>query len=218
MIKILTGFQCIMLYRMMLAAVCGLAVGYERKYHLKSAGVKTHVIVSLASALMMEVSKYGFSDLAAGDGSRVAAQVVSGISFLGAGIIIKRNQNVEGLTTAAGIWMMSGIGLAIGAGMYGIGCACTVLYILFNFGIRFLEKRHKTYQGNYQICINSPEGIQKMLYASEEGKVIEYTVKKEENRVFLIILSMLFPNRKMQELWEIKMMSDNCVKSFEKQG
>lgn len=216
--EILTGFEFILFYRMLLAAGCGLAVGYERKYHLKSAGVKTHVIVSLASALMMEVSKYGFSDLAAGDGSRVAAQVVSGISFLGAGIIIKRNQNVEGLTTAAGIWMMSGIGLAIGAGMYWIGCACTVLYILFNFCIRFLEKRHKTYQETYLLEIDSADAVRKIIRECGKGKVMENTVKKEGDSLFMVSLFLVFADRKAQEDWELDVLSDSHVRSFEKQG
>lgn len=217
MTKILTGFEFVLLYRMILAAICGLAVGYERKYHLKSAGVKTHVIVSLASALMMEVSKYGFSDLASGDGSRVAAQVVSGISFLGAGIIIKRNQNVEGLTTAAGIWMMSGIGLAVGAGMYGIGCACTALYILFNFCIRFLEKRYKTYQESYLLRTDSAKTVQWILQSCKEGKIVENSVKKDEDS-FAVALSVLFPDRRSMEIWEIRMLSDAHVDLFERQG
>ncbi len=94
------------------------------------------MIVALASALMMIISKYGFSDVGDYDAARVAAQVVSGVSFLGAGIIIKKNQSVEGLTTAALIWGMAGIGLALGAGMYSVGMAATGLYLGMSYMVR----------------------------------------------------------------------------------
>lgn len=95
--------------RILLAAVCGACIGYERTNRLKTAGIRTHVIVSLAAALMMIISKYGFSDILAVhnvglDPSRIAAGVVTAIGFLGAGIIFVHNQSVSGLTTAAGIW------------------------------------------------------------------------------------------------------------------
>ena len=88
-----------------------------RKNRNKSAGIRTHAIVAMGSALMMVVSKYGFADIAEigkFDGSRIAAQVVSGVGFLGAGIIFVRNNLVSGLTTSAGIWATAGVGLAMG--------------------------------------------------------------------------------------------------------
>ena len=101
--------------RLILAAVCGGIIGYERTNRGKGAGIRTHSIVSLASCLMMLVSKYGFADMdVLGDGSRIAAQVVSGVGFLGAGMIyFNGRHSVKGLTTAAGIWATSGIGLAL---------------------------------------------------------------------------------------------------------
>ena len=94
--------------RVMLAAVFGGVIGYERKNRLKEAGVRTHMIVCLGSALMMVVSKYGFADVIAqgrnADPSRIASQIVSGIGFLGAGMIFIQKSTVKGLTTAAGIW------------------------------------------------------------------------------------------------------------------
>lgn len=130
--------------RILVAAFCGALIGVERVRRFKDAGVRTHIMVALASALLMIVSKYGFADLAAADGgffagtsgadaSRIASQVVTGISFLGAGVIFKLGSSVKGLTTAAGIWATSGIGLAIGAGMYFEGVFVTVLIILFQF-------------------------------------------------------------------------------------
>ena len=138
--------------RLLLACCCGAAIGVERSRHFKEAGVRTHVIVCMGAALAMIVSKYGFVDLTLADGSafygtrgadpaRIAAQVVSGISFLGAGVIFKREGLVRGLTTAAGIWVTAAIGLAVGSGMLLIGlfaalivCILQVLMHKYIFG------------------------------------------------------------------------------------
>lgn len=130
------SYQAIFFLRLLLACICGGMVGYERTNRGKGAGIRTHIIVALASALMMLVSKYGFADMAdfeaikATDRSRVAAQVVSGVGFLGAGMIyFNGRHSVKGLTTAAGIWATAGIGLAIGAGMYAMGILTSVLIV-----------------------------------------------------------------------------------------
>ena len=124
--------------RLIVACACGALIGVERSRRFKEAGIRTHIIVCCASALMMIVSKYGLADLtnAAGvafngtrgaDSARIAAQVVSGISFLGAGVIFKHGSSIKGLTTAAGLWATAGIGLAVGAGMYVLGVFTTAL-------------------------------------------------------------------------------------------
>ena len=110
-------------------------VGLDREYRAKEAGYRTHFLVSLGSALIMIVSQYGFTEVLGKEGigldpSRIAAQVVSGIGFIGAGTIILNKQIVRGLTTAAGIWATAGIGLAIGAGMYGLGVSATILTLI----------------------------------------------------------------------------------------
>lgn len=104
--------------RIVIAGICGIFIGLERKNRSKEAGVRTHFVVACASALMMIISKYGFCDLVSGadsmrgaDGARIAAQVVSGIGFLGAGMIFVHKNTVTGLTTAAGIWATSGVHL-----------------------------------------------------------------------------------------------------------
>ena len=139
---ILVEFEYVL--RIIIAGICGAVIGYERKSRLKEAGVRTHFIVALASALMMIVSKYGFSDLSEGttglrgaDPARIAAAIVSGVGFLGAGAIFVRKQIIQGLTTAAGIWATSGVGMAIGAGMYFIGIASAVIILLVQI---FLHK------------------------------------------------------------------------------
>ncbi len=119
------------LLRLLISIACGFVIGFERKNRNKEAGIRTHVVVAVASCLMMIVSKYGFNDLATErfDGSRIASQIVSGIGFLGAGMIFVHKNSVKGLTTAAGIWATSGIGMAIGSGLYFVGIVTTMLLV-----------------------------------------------------------------------------------------
>ncbi len=113
----------------LVSVVLGFAIGFERKLRYKEAGIRTHTIVCVGSALIMVVSKYGFGDSAEADASRVAAQIVSGIGFLGAGIIVYRRHEIRGLTTAAGVWATAGVGMAAGAGLYGVAVGSTVILI-----------------------------------------------------------------------------------------
>ena len=113
--------------RLLLSAALGALVGLERSKRQKEAGVRTHCIIACTSALFMILSKYAFMDLVdisgirGADPARIAAQVVSGISFLGAGVIFKNGNSIRGLTTAAGMWGTAAVGMAIGAGMYWVG-------------------------------------------------------------------------------------------------
>lgn len=141
-------FRLELLLRLVVAGACGSLIGYERKNRLKEAGLRTHMIVALGAALIMIVSKYGFADVLGLksitlDPSRIAAQVVSGIGFLGAGIIFIRKQTISGLTTAAGIWATAGVGMAIGAKMYFVGISATLLVlavqIIFHKDFRWLH-------------------------------------------------------------------------------
>lgn len=133
-------WQIHLIFRMLIAGLCGIAIGFERKNRAKEAGIRTHCIVACASALMMIISKYGFGDLLDGtiyqladvrlDPSRMAQGIVTGVGFLGAGIIFIQRGAIRGLTTAAGVWATSGIGMAIGSGMYIIGISGTALVLL----------------------------------------------------------------------------------------
>ena len=114
--------------RLALAAALGMVIGVERTYRAKTAGIRTHFLVALGSALFMIVSRYGFDG--AGDPGRVAAQIVSGIGFLGAGTIIMQKHVVHGLTTAAGMWVAAGIGMASAAGLYSVAVISTVLALI----------------------------------------------------------------------------------------
>ena len=115
--------------RLLAAMAMGGLIGLERELRAKDAGLRTHFLVALGSALFTLVSQYGFgADLK--DSSRVAAQVVSGIGFLGAGTIIFQKNVVHGLTTAAGLWVTAAIGLSCGTGMFAVAGATTVLVLL----------------------------------------------------------------------------------------
>lgn len=126
------------LLRVIVAGLCGLLIGYERTARMKMAGIRTHTIIAMAAAVMVIISKYGFLDVLVSesvkvDPSRVASGVVSGIGFLGAGIILNRKTSVSGVTTSAGIWATLGIGMAIGAGMWVLGIGSTLILLVVQY-------------------------------------------------------------------------------------
>mgnify|MGYP000675893301 CR=1 FL=1 len=139
-------------FRILIAGICGGLIGYERNNRLKEAGIRTHLIVALAAALIMVVSKYGFSDVTtlkgvALDPSRIAAQIVTGVGFLGAGtILVTKSHEIKGLTTAAGLWAVSIIGTAIGAGFYTGGTVCYAFILLAMNVLRLVDVRIQSRQ------------------------------------------------------------------------
>lgn len=140
------------LVRILLAGICGGIIGYERKSRNKEAGIRTHLIVASGAALIMIVSKYGFSDILGDKGialdpSRIAAQIVTGVGFLGAGMIFMRKNTISGLTTAAGIWATSAIGMAIGSGLYLLGIVTAVLIVLVQI---ILHQNHRWLKESYK--------------------------------------------------------------------
>lgn len=128
--------------RILVACLCGAAVGVERSKRFKEAGIRTHCVVACATAVFMVLSKYSFADLSldalgtpfagdrGADPARIAAQVVSGLGFLGAGVIFKNGNSIKGLTTAAGLWATAAIGMAVGSGMYLIGIFTTLILVV----------------------------------------------------------------------------------------
>lgn len=143
-----TGFgaTCIQAGEIVLALVLSSFIGIERQLRGKSAGLRTQAIVGTTAALMMVVSKYGFMDLigldhVSLDPSRVAAQIVSGVSFLGAGIILTRSGAVHGLTTAATVWETAAIGMAAGSGLWELALLVTMLHFLIVYGLTPLSRR-----------------------------------------------------------------------------
>ena len=188
--------------RILTAAVCGIVIGYERENRNKEAGIRTHAIVALGAALIMIVSKYGFSDIQNYDASRVAAQIVSGIGstngigFLGAGIIFIRNRAVSGLTTAAGIWATAGVGMAVGSGMYYIGIAVTVLIVLMQFVLhrQFVIKKEHRYEKLVIIMKDHPgiEELQEKLLG-QKVEVDSLELEMTENQEYRMELGVFLP-------------------------
>lgn len=125
--------------RLVLSAVIGGMIGVEREVQKRPAGLRTHILVSLGSALVMLISMYGFDGM--GDPARLAAQVVTGVGFLGAGTIMKTGNDIKGLTTAASLWISSGIGLAIGNGYYMGGIVTGTIVMITLMSLRRIEKK-----------------------------------------------------------------------------
>ncbi len=186
------GLQAEMILRIILAAFCGGAVGIERGRRLNAAGIRTHSMVACTAAVLMIISKYGFTDLVnmsgvpfAGvrdaDPARIAAQIVSGISFLGVGVIYRDRKNMtKGLTTAAGIWAVASIGMAIGAGMYLIGRSATVCVIAIQFFMHKIPLMQDSYVNQrIVIAMQDESGILDTL----QSVLARYHITVIENRV-----------------------------------
>jgi putative Mg2+ transporter-C (MgtC) family protein len=163
--------------RLLGAALLGAAIGYEREMRGKGAGLRTHMLVALGSALFMTISIYGFPDANRFDASRVAAGVVGGLGFLCAGIIMK-NRHISGLTTAAGLWVTGAVGLGMGGGMYEMSILCTFLMILCLEVMHFLIPS----MGERQITATLSAADDKVLQAAIESlgkQVVWFAILRE---------------------------------------
>ena len=147
-----------LLLRLLLAVVIGFVIGFERKLRFKEAGIRTHTIVSIGSCLYMLISMYAFDGA---DKARVAAQIVSGIGFLGAGMIFYHKEMIHGLTTAAGIWATAAIGMACGAGWYIVSIIATVLIILIQC---IMHMNFKVFHSRHFVKVN-------IVFKDEVGQV-----------------------------------------------
>ena len=153
-----------LILRLLLAGVMGGLIGLERELRAKEAGFRTHFIVALGSALFMIISQFAFSGRV--DSARVAAQVVSGIGFIGAGVIIFQKNVVRGVTTAAGLWVAAAIGLACGAGMFDVAGAAALMTVLCLELLHFFHLRYGE-------------------------KVVDLTLKSQGNQDLLAVLDVL---------------------------
>jgi putative Mg2+ transporter-C (MgtC) family protein len=149
--------------RLGLAALLGGAIGFERERLSWAAGLRTHMLVAVGACLFMIVSAYGFMDVlplqhVSLDPSRVAAQVVSGIGFLGAGSILLRGEIVRGLTTAASLWSVAAVGLAVGGGLYVAAGAATVIILFILAGIKPIERWYFEARQRREVMISVEHG------------------------------------------------------------
>lgn len=185
-------------WRLVFAALFGAVIGLDREYREKDAGFRTHFLVALGSALIMIISQYGFSDVINGvsirlDPSRIAAQVVSGIGFLGAGMIIFNQHMVRGLTTAASLWAVAGIGLAAGAGMYSLALIATVLSLVALEGMTLLVPSLDPRRVLVVISATDREAIANAMgRVREKGiPIISYEVSSQMSAVVIYRASMV---------------------------
>lgn len=173
--------------RILIAALLGGLIGLEREYRAKEAGFRTHFLVALGSALFMIVSAHGFADALLSpehrlDVSRIAAQVVSGIGFIGAGTIIFQRHAVRGLTTAAGLWVTAAIGLASGAGMYLIAAFTTVLVLLCLEALNYMFKRTGHHYVTVTFVAPDAGALQSVIdrLTADNIKIDTYQMKKND--------------------------------------
>ena len=174
--------------RLFIAGILGSIIGLDREYRAKEAGYRTHFLVLLGSALIMIVSQHGFSEILDTpnvnlDPSRIASQVVTGIGFIGAGTIILHKQIVRGLTTAAGIWATSGIGLAIGAGMYTLGISATILTLIGLEVLSFLFKSVGMKSSAVEFSTESKETLNQLVKKFNSKDFMIVSFQMDERRV-----------------------------------
>ena len=216
--------------RIVLAGVCGMLIGIERTRRLKEAGIRTHAMVACTACLLMILSKYGFSDLVNADGSlysgvdtadpaRIAAQVISGVSFLGAGVIFKAGSTIKGLNTASGIWATAGIGMCLGAGLYLASIFTTLIVLALQYMFHRYNFSKDTYVTNVVSVTmrNWGTGITQMRAMLDEmnASVFESEVIRNEDGTVTFNLSFKSPKALTSESTLAYMDAHPEVLSFE---
>lgn len=193
--------------RLFIAGIMGSIIGLDREYRAKEAGYRTHFLVSLGSALIMIISQHGFGDILGTanvnlDPSRIASQVVTGIGFIGAGTIILNKQVVRGLTTAAGIWATSGIGLAIGAGMYELGISATILTLIGLEVLSFLFKSVGMKSSIVEFSTNNKETLNQLakILNTKNFKLVSYQMNENhQNNQEIYHVTMVVKSKRNNE-------------------
>ena len=193
--------------RLFVAAMLGGVIGLEREYRAKEAGFRTHFLVALGSGLFMILSQFGFDDVLGHyekvslDPSRIASQVVTGIGFIGAGTIIFQKHVVRGLTTAAGLWVTSAIGMTAGAGMYVLSIATTVLVLLCLEALYFILQHFGT--RNITVTFSTPkeENVQLVLQRLRDKEIIidSYEMKRKDTssgHYYVVTMEMKFKRKR----------------------
>ena len=214
--------QVWMFVRVLMAGVCGSLIGMERSRRQNEAGVRTHMLVAMGAALAMVISKYGFADVVIYnsiqiDASRIASNVMTGVGFLGAGMIFTKSGSVKGLTTAAGIWATAGIGMAIGSGLYFLGIATTLVILVVHMNKSFISKFENNATDAIEVVVNNdPEVVKMLINQLEEHdiRVITSDVHKLPDNTIKMVLAVKM-NRGISFEETMKIMAENPnVKSF----
>jgi len=164
------------LLRLVLSGILAIFIGIERTRRNKDAGVRTHCIIAVAAATMMMISRYAFvNDGVNYDPARIAAQIITGISFVGAGVIFRDGNSLKGLSTAAGIWATAGVGMAIGCGMYILGVACAALVVLVQIVFHKILIGSDAFQDNEFIIRykeSGKEDVDELIKSLKEKKLV----------------------------------------------
>lgn len=194
--------------RILIAAVCGAVIGLERRKRFKDAGIRTHLILSIGCAVIMIVSKYAFIDShnmgLNVDAARVASNIITGVGFLGAGVIFVKSGSVRGLTTAAGIWTTAAIGMAIGAGFYLIGIATTILLLVLQILLYRLVP-----------ALESIEVAELLIRAKRTPNILN-TIKDEldKSNVFISTMKVKKNSEDLEVRFSVKVHKDHSLQAL----
>ena len=200
-------FDWMLLLDLLLSVLLGFVIGYERKLRSKEAGIRTHTIVCFGAALMMVISKHAFDGSA--DSARVAAQIVSGVGFLGAGMIVYRQHEVHGLTTAAGVWATAGIGMACGADQYILAAGATLILVcvqaILHLPLRPLVQK-KSYSVRIVFIQKTDENLKiKELFGTDRFNKLVIT--RENGQI--IYSATLTTEKEFSSSWLNRLMEEN---------
>lgn len=190
--------------RILLAGICGAIIGLERRKRFKDAGIRTHLILSIGCAVIMIVSKYAFSDVLDYDAARVASNIISGVGFLGAGVIFVKSGSVRGLTTAAGIWTTAAIGMAIGAGFYFLGIGVTILLVLLQLLLYRMVP-----------ALESIEVAELLIKAKRTPDILE-TIKAQldKNNIYISTMKVKKLDKELEIRFSVKVQKDHSMQGL----
>lgn len=190
--------------RILLAGICGSVIGLERRKRFKDAGIRTHLILAIGCAVIMIVSKYAFSDTLDYDAARVASNIITGVGFLGAGVIFVKSGSVRGLTTAAGIWTTAAIGMAIGAGFYLLGIAVTILLVVIQLLLYRLVP-----------ALESIEVAELLIKAKRTPDILEkIKAELDKNNIFISTMKIKKHETELDIRFSVKVQKDHSLQGL----
>lgn len=208
-------FQVEYFIRILLAGICGAVIGLERRKRFKDAGIRTHLILAIGCAVIMIVSKYAFSDVLDYDAARVASNIITGVGFLGAGVIFVKSGSVRGLTTAAGIWTTAAIGMAIGAGFYLLGIGVSILLVVLQLLLyRLVPALESIEVAELLIKVKrTPDILEKIKEELDKNNIFISTmkVKKHETELDLRFSVKVQKDHSLQGLFELLSAYDEII-------
>ena len=190
--------------RILLAGICGSVIGLERRKRFKDAGIRTHLILAIGCAVIMIVSKYAFADTLDYDSARVASNIITGVGFLGAGVIFVKSGSVRGLTTAAGIWTTAAIGMAIGAGFYLLGIGVTILLVVIQLLLYRLVP-----------ALESIEVAELLIKAKRTPDILErIKAELDRNNVFISTMKIKKHETELDIRFSVKVQKDHSLQGL----